>query len=43
MKLQTDLLEARDNIIAAQEHQRFSAHSSRREQTFEIGEYVLVA
>lgn len=34
--------EARDNILTAQEHQRNTADDQRRQQTYEVGDQVLV-
>ena len=41
-KLSSDLIEARDNILLAQEHQISSANSHRRPEVFNIGDEVLV-
>jgi transposase InsO family protein len=41
-RMKSNLSEARDNIIAAQEKQRTNADLTRREQTFKLNDLVLV-
>ena len=41
-KLKSDLVQARDNILLAQEHQRKSANNARRQESYSVGDKVLI-